>query len=237
LVSRTILAYYVHGNGVPSKYRIQTVPNSTEIGTASPKITALQCPLSALRSPLYAHIGKSPLFNSYASSDEGQLPSQFFDIHDKIVEACNGLPLSLQVMGAFLQDKERIRSWERAFQRMKRGRCLDGDEGLWRTLRVSFDALKDEEKKLYLDIACFFPMGSRKESVLRTCAYPSHVLDVLVDKSLVKINVYGYLEMHDHLRDMGRMIVEREEVYKGTRIWKKDMIHSANGQTNKVIYM
>jgi hypothetical protein len=177
------------------------------------------------------------LFNSYASSDEGQLPPQFFDIRDKIVEACNGLPLSLQIMGAFLQDKERIRSWERAFQRMKRGRCLDGDEGLWRTLRVSFDALKDEEKKLYLDIACFFPMGDRKELVLLKCASPSHVLDVLVDKSLVKIDVDGHLEMHDHLRDMGRMIVEREEVYKGTRIWKKDMIHSANGQTNKVFYM
>ena len=69
------------------------------------------------------------------------------------------------------------------------------------------------------------------------CASPSHVLDVLVDKSLVKIDVDGHLEMHDHLRDMGRMIVEREEVYKGTRIWKKDMIHSANGQTNKVFYM
>jgi hypothetical protein len=177
------------------------------------------------------------LFNSYASSDEGQLSPQFFDIRDKIVEACNGLPLSLQVMGAFLQDKERIRSWERAFQRMKRGRCLDGDEGLWSTLRVSFDALKDEEKKLYLDIACFFPMGDRKELVLLKCASPSHVLDVLVDKSLVKIDVDGHLEMHDHLRDMGRMIVEREEVYKGTRIWKKDMIHSANGQTNKVFYV
>ena len=102
------------------------------------------------------------LFNSYASSDEGQLSPQFFDIRDKIVEACKGLPLSLKVMGAFLQGKERIRSWERAFQRMKRGRCLDGDEGLWSTLRVSFDALKDEEKKLFLDIACFFPMGHRK---------------------------------------------------------------------------
>jgi hypothetical protein len=177
------------------------------------------------------------LFNSYASSNEGQLSPQFLDIRDKIVKACNGLPLSLKVMGAFLQGKERIRSWERAFQRMKRGRCLDGDEGLWSTLRVSFDALKDEEKKLYLDIACFFPMGHPKERVLRTCASPSHVLDVLVERSLAKIDVYGILEMHDQLRDMGRMIVEKEEVYMGTRIWDKNMIPLANGQVNKVIYM
>jgi hypothetical protein len=177
------------------------------------------------------------LFNSYASSDEGQLSPQFFDIRDKIVEACNGLPLSLQVMGAFLQGKERIRSWERALQRMKRGRCLDGDGGLWSTLRVSFDALKDEEKKLYLDIACFFPMEERKERVLLKCASPSYVLDVLVDKSLVKISTNGYLEMHDQLRDLGRLMVETEEVYKGTRIWKRDMIPSSNGQTSKVFYM
>jgi hypothetical protein len=177
------------------------------------------------------------LFNSYASSNEGQLSPQFLDIRDKIVKACNGLPLSLKVMGAFLQGKERIRSWERAFQRMKRGRCLDGDEGLWSTLRVSFDALKDEEKKLFLDVACFFSMGHPKERVLRTCASPSHVLDVLVERSLAKIDVYGILEMHDQLRDMGRMIVEKEEVYMGTRIWDKNMIPLANGQVNKVIYM
>jgi hypothetical protein len=161
------------------------------------------------------------LFNSYASSEEGKLSPQFFDIRDKIVEDCKGLPLSLKVMGAFLQGKERIRSWERAFQRMKRGRCLDGDEGLWSTLRVSFDALKDKEKQLFLDIACFFPMRVQKERALRTCASPSHVLDVLVERSLVKINVNEIIEMHDQLRDMGRMMVETEEVYKGTRIGKQ----------------
>src|SRR6202022_144400 len=133
------------------------------------------------------------LFNSYASSHEGQLSPQFFDLRDKIVEACKGLPLSLKVMGAFLQGKERIRSWERAFQRMTRGRCLDGDERLWSTLRVSFDALKDKEKKLFLDIACFFPMRHCKKTTLLMCASPSDVLDVLVDKSLVKIDGFGWL--------------------------------------------
>ena len=63
------------------------------------------------------------------------------------MKACNCLPMILVVMGAFLRGKERIQSWERTFQRMKIGRCLDGDEGIWSTLRVNFDALKDEEKK------------------------------------------------------------------------------------------
>ena len=48
--------------GVFRKNVIQNISNSTEIGTASPKITqqSLNFPLSNLRSPLYAHIGKSP---------------------------------------------------------------------------------------------------------------------------------------------------------------------------------
>jgi hypothetical protein len=50
------------GMGYLSKYRIQTISNSMEIGTVFPKITQqnLNFPLSALRSPLYAHILKSP---------------------------------------------------------------------------------------------------------------------------------------------------------------------------------
>jgi hypothetical protein len=168
------------------------------------------------------------LFDSYVFVDGAQLSPQLFDLRDKIIEKCNGLPLSLKVMGAFLRGKERIRSWERAFQRMKRGRHLDGDEGLWSTLMISFDGLETSEKNMFLDLACFLPMCMWKERALRTCtnygASPNYVLDILVDKSLVNINEKGYLEMHDQLRDMGRMIVETNKEYLGTRIWKLNML-------------
>ena len=50
------------GMGCLSEYRIQTISNSTEIGTSYPKIThqILNFPLSNLRSPLYAHTTKFP---------------------------------------------------------------------------------------------------------------------------------------------------------------------------------
>ena len=49
--------------GAFSKNGKQTISNSTEIGTASSKITQqnLKFPLSNLRSPLYAHILEFPL--------------------------------------------------------------------------------------------------------------------------------------------------------------------------------
>jgi hypothetical protein len=170
------------------------------------------------------------LFDSYVLVDGAELSPQLFDLRDKIIEKCNGSPLGLKVMGAFLRGKERVRSWERAFQRMKRGRQLDGDEGLWSTLMISFDGLKNDEKNMFLDLACIFPMGMHKENALRLLtnngAYPNHVLDILVEKSLVKIDQEGNLEMPDQLRDLGRMIAETYEEYSGTRIWKPNMIPS-----------
>ena len=180
------------------------------------------------------------LFDSYVFVDVAQMSPQLFDLRNKIIEKCKGLPLSLKVMGAFLRGKERIRSWERAFQRMKRGRHLDGDEGLWSTLMISFDGLETNEKNMFLDLACFLPMGMQKERALRICtnygASPNHVLDILVDKSLVKICQEGNVEMHDQLRDMGRMIAETNKEYLGTRIWNTNMIPLGSGSTHDKVW-
>jgi hypothetical protein len=57
---------------------------------------------------------------------------------------------------------------------MKRGRSLDrGEDEILNTLRVSFDnGFTEEEKIMFLDIACFYsgdvhPSGMSKERVLR----------------------------------------------------------------------
>lgn len=50
---------------------------------------------------------------------------------------------------------------------------------------------------------------------------------VLVDKSLIKINVYGYVTLHDLIEDMGKEIVRQEspkEPEKRTRLWFLDDI-------------
>ena len=57
------------------------------------------------------------------------------------------------------------------------------------------------------------------------------MLNILVDKSMVKIIQWGYLQMHDQLRDMGCMIAETNEEYMGTRIWKLNMIPLRIGST------
>nr|PNR34768.1 hypothetical protein PHYPA_022666 [Physcomitrium patens] len=193
------------------------------------------------------------LFISYSHGKQVELPRELDDVGKKIVKACNGLPLSLKVMGAFLRGQKRVRCWERALQRLKRARNVDGDEEnsdhkIWTILRISFDQLKVKEKDIFLDICCFFtsdvyPHGMSKERALRIWTNNEKLgleqdvedtLDTLINHSLVKIDENRIIRMHDHLRDMGRMIVETNNAYKDTRIWKMSMVQT-NGFSTKNI--
>jgi len=180
------------------------------------------------------------LFTTHLSWGADSLSLDFVALCKHVVKACNGLPLSLKVVGAFLRNKKRLRSWERALQRMARGRSLDGDEEIWNTLKISYDGLNNDiEKRIFLDVACFFckdvyPSGLSKETILymwsKDGILPVWELDRLIDMSLLNLNKDGeILEMHDQLRDMGRKIA------KGTRVWNQSMIPES-GFTSKVIF-
>ena len=149
-------------------------------------------------------------------------------VSKKIVSACDGLPLSLKVMGTILHGEKRLRVWERTMYRLLRAKHeITADENIWRTLRISFDGLYDREKDMFLDIACFFcedlwrdGIGFTKESLYRKYDDDVNILqrtlEALQDKSLIKVDD-NVISMHDLLRDMGRMIVETE--YHGSRMW------------------
>ena len=98
------------------------------------------------------------LFRMHAFCNTNQLclPYLKYVVH-KIVDACDGLPLSLEVMGSSLNGEKRLRIWERRLQRLLRARHdRSGDERIWNTLRISFDELDEREKTMFLDISCFF---------------------------------------------------------------------------------
>ena len=172
------------------------------------------------------------LFRMHAFCNTNQLCLPYLKyVVQKIVDACDGLPLSLEVMGSSLNGEKRLRIWERRLQRLLKGRDDQGGKRM-NTWRSSFDELNEREKTMFLDISCFFckdsSIGGLQFTQERILRYFDDVdddddniieqaLEKLRDNSLLKVDENGVLDMHDQLQSMGRMIVEKE--YQGSRIW------------------
>jgi hypothetical protein len=92
-------------------------------------------------------------------------------------------------------------------------------------LKISYDGLEESEKNIFLDIACFFKGESVEyvTTILDSCGFfPNIGLKVLMDKSLLTIDEFNRLVIHDLLQDMGREIVCQEspqEPGKCSRLW------------------
>ena len=80
-------------------------------------------------------------------------------------------------------------------------------------LKISYDGLTNTQKELFLDIACFFK-GENKDcirDILKSFGYyPEYNIGVLIDKSLITIELVGTIWMHDLLQEMGQEIVSQE---------------------------
>ncbi|ONH89628.1 hypothetical protein PRUPE_8G005400 [Prunus persica] len=155
-----------------------------------------------------------------------QVGEGYRNLSKNVVEYASGLPLALTVMGSFLFGKS-VKEWSSALDRLKE----NPEKGIIDVLKVSFDALKVTEKKVFLDIACFFK-GEDKDRVAKIlesgCGYsPDIDIKVLIEKSL--ITLFGKkLCMHDLIQELGWEIVRqecREDPGKRSRLWlPKDII-------------
>ncbi|XP_028949598.1 disease resistance protein RPV1-like isoform X2 [Malus domestica] len=150
----------------------------------------------------------------------------YMELSRPIVEHCGGVPLALKVLGSSLFGKT-ADIWENAIHNLD-----EFTEGkIRKILCISFDSLQDHDKRLFLNIACFF-VGKNKDfttTILDECDFATKVgLQRLVDRCLVEINVYNKLTMHQLLQDMGRAIIREEspeDPGKRTRLWHKDAIN------------
>eukprot|EP01018_Ginkgo_biloba_P007831 Gb_27126 [translate_table: standard] len=160
---------------------------------------------------------------------------EYEDLSVEVVDACGGLPLSLEVLGAFLYDKRDAKLWHQVAKQLQ-NLMYDDIRG---RLEISYQALNPHEKEIFLDIACFFLTGERsfplhdlemmKKNMISfwesLYVAPDLAIENLMLKSLVSRNNKMEFVMHDHLRDMGRAIVEEEsplELGKRSRLWKAE---------------
>ncbi|XP_065854303.1 disease resistance protein RUN1-like isoform X2 [Euphorbia lathyris] len=156
----------------------------------------------------------------------------YLELSKQFVSYCNGLPLALDVIGSFLLNKS-VNEWKSALERLKE---IPNQEILEK-LYISFEGLEEIEKKIFLDIACFFN-GEDKDyvmKILRSCGfYPDIGIRVLINKSLITISKER-IWMHDLLQEMGREIVRQEshgEPGKRSRLWhSRDTYHVLSRDT------
>ncbi|KAG4395874.1 hypothetical protein GLYMA_19G054700v4 [Glycine max] len=149
------------------------------------------------------------------------------DVLNRAATYASGLPLALEVIGSNLYGRN-IEQWISALDRYKR---IPNKE-IQEILKVSYDALEEDEQSVFLDIACCFKKYGLVEVEDILHAHHGHCMKhhigVLVEKSLIKISCDGNVTLHDLIEDMGKEIVRQESVKepgKRSRLWfPKDIV-------------
>lgn len=153
----------------------------------------------------------------------------FYKLSKLIVDYTENLPLAVVVLGSHLCGRSKI-EWESAINNMKR----KPHERIYEILKISFDALQDDEKSIFLDIACFF-VGENKDYVIKILGSPNFCpiigIRVLTDMSLITIES-DKVQMHHLIQEVGLEVVRQEfpEVEKRSRLWlTEDVLHIFSG--------
>ncbi|KAG7583747.1 Toll/interleukin-1 receptor homology (TIR) domain superfamily [Arabidopsis suecica] len=119
------------------------------------------------------------------------------------------LPLGLRVVGSYFREMSK-QEWRKEIPRLRAR--LDGK--IESVLKFSYDALCDEDKDLFLHIACFFnheSIETLEDFLGKTFLDLAQRFHVLAEKSLISINS-NYVEMHNSLAQLGREIVRKQSV-------------------------
>ncbi|CAL2231546.1 unnamed protein product [Prunus armeniaca] len=154
------------------------------------------------------HFSQALQLFSYHALRREKPTDTFLTLSQQIVSLTSGLPLALEKL-------KQIRP-----------------RNLQDVLKISYDALDEQEKCIFLDIACLFvTMNMTREDaidILKGCGFDGEIaIADLVAKSLIKVYGDGILWMHDQVKDMGRQIVTEENVVDPgmrSRLWDRDEI-------------
>ncbi|XP_065622352.1 disease resistance protein RPV1 isoform X1 [Quercus suber] len=147
------------------------------------------------------------LFSMKAFKKDSPLEG-YVELSQEMISYASGLPLALKVLGSFLFHRS-IDGWKGAINRLKES----PEREILDVLQISYDGLKEREKNIFLDIACFFNRNCEDYvvNILQTLYdQPIIDIDVLKEKSLITTSWGKKLQMHDLLQELGREIVRRE---------------------------
>ncbi|XP_018493550.1 disease resistance-like protein DSC2 isoform X1 [Raphanus sativus] len=131
----------------------------------------------------------------------------FENLAREVTWLAGDLPLGLRVMGSYLRGMSR-NEWIQALPSLRS--TLDRE--IESTLRFSYEALRDNERTLFLHLAFLFgvlTVHQFKTYFENSSLEVNHGLEVLAQKSLISIEG-GVIQMHRLLRQMSREIVKKK---------------------------
>ncbi|XP_020966145.1 TMV resistance protein N-like isoform X2 [Arachis ipaensis] len=162
------------------------------------------------------------LFSQYAFSDPHP-KAGYGELTARVIDYANGIPLALKILGSFFHGKS-VAEWDSALKKLWRYPNAD----IQKALRLSYDALDDDEKNILLDVACFFHGHKMEEitRILNSCDFFADIgIKSLLDKSLVSIYSNGndkYIQMHSLIQEMCWKIIYEDYSKNGgqqRRLW------------------
>nr|XP_017226835.1 PREDICTED: TMV resistance protein N-like isoform X2 [Daucus carota subsp. sativus] len=203
-------------------------------------LTTRDVDLLKAREPCTRHVvetlnlrDSSELFSRHAFRDSCP-PEYYMEDSQRILKQCEGLPLALEVLGAYLRDKK-ADVWRSAVEKLE----VIPHHKIQKILQLSYESLEDDyDNNLFLDIACFFneEAKSRVVMILDECKYHTRIgIEKLIDRCLLKIDIFEKLRMHCLIQSMGREIIRQEspkEPGERSRLWHhKDSLEVLEDET------
>ncbi|XP_058731485.1 disease resistance-like protein DSC1 isoform X2 [Vicia villosa] len=149
----------------------------------------------------------------------------YASLTEKVLNYAKGVPLALKVLGLFLQGRTK-EAWESELQKLKK----IPNPKIFSILKLSFDGVDDEQKEIFLDIACFFRGETEKliVQILDCYGFSTRIgMDVLQDRCLISV-LEDKVWMHDRIQEMGHEIIRQQSVNnpeKRNRLHKPDDIY------------
>ncbi|KAL1218845.1 Disease resistance protein RPP2A [Cardamine amara subsp. amara] len=141
----------------------------------------------------------------------------------EIMSCSGGIPLVLKVFVSSVS-KQDIKNIKEHLQSLRKNPPAQIQEAF----RRSFDGLDENEKNIFLDLACFF-RGENKDHVVQildACGFFTYLgICDLIDESLISL-IDNKIEMPTPFQDIGRFVVhkEDEDPCERSRLWDSNDI-------------
>ncbi|XP_040362032.1 TMV resistance protein N isoform X2 [Rosa chinensis] len=146
---------------------------------------------------------------SHKAFKKDQPEEGFLELSKSFVYYSKGLPLALKTLGSSLYQRK-LEEWNSTSESLRR----IPNPTIFDSLKLSYDALNDLQRKMFLDIA-FFYKGVKKGRVNQLLEYCYGYnclieINVLIEKSLLTIDQNDNVGMHGLIEEMAWEIVRQD---------------------------